>query len=322
MARDKIALIGAGMIGGTLAHLIGLKELGDVVLFDIVEGLPDGKSLDIAQSSTIEGFDAVLAGTNEYEAIKGADVVILTAGVARKPGMSRDDLLEINLKVMSQVGAGIAKYAPEAFVICITNPLDAMVWALQKFSGLPRTKVVGMAGVLDSARFRYFLASEFDVSVEDVTAFVLGGHGDTMVPLIRYSNVAGIPLTDLVKMQWITAQRLEEIVQRTRAGGAEIVGLLKSGSAYYAPASSAIAMADSYLKDKKRVLPCAAYLNGEFGVKGLYIGVPVVIGAKGVERVVEIDLESAERQAFMGSVESVKGLVEACLQISPDLASG
>ena len=322
MARDKIALIGAGMIGGTLAHLIGLKELGDVVLFDIVEGLPDGKSLDIAQSSTIEGFDAVLAGTNEYEAIKGADVVIVTAGVARKPGMSRDDLLEINLKVMSQVGAGIAKYAPEAFVICITNPLDAMVWALQKFSGLPRTKVVGMAGVLDSARFRYFLASEFDVSVEDVTAFVLGGHGDTMVPLIRYSNVAGIPLTDLVKMQWITAQRLEEIVQRTRAGGAEIVGLLKSGSAYYAPASSAIAMADSYLKDKKRVLPCAAYLNGEFGVKGLYIGVPVVIGAKGVERVVEIDLESAERQAFMGSVESVKGLVEACLQISPDLASG
>ena len=322
MARDKIALIGAGMIGGTLAHLIGLKELGDVVLFDIVEGLPDGKSLDIAQSSTIEGFDAVLAGTNEYEAIKGADVVIVTAGVARKPGMSRDDLLEINLKVMSQVGAGIAKYAPEAFVICITNPLDAMVWALQKFSGLPRTKVVGMAGVLDSARFRYFLASEFDVSVEDVTAFVLGGHGDTMVPLIRYSTVAGIPLTDLVKMQWITAQRLEEIVQRTRAGGAEIVGLLKSGSAYYAPASSAIAMADSYLKDKKRVLPCAAYLNGEFGVKGLYIGVPVVIGTKGVERVVEIDLESAERQAFMGSVESVKGLVEACLQISPDLASG
>lgn len=322
MARDKIALIGAGMIGGTLAHLIGLKELGDVVLFDIVEGLADGKSLDIAQSSTIEGFDAALAGTNEYEAIKGADVVIVTAGVARKPGMSRDDLLEINLKVMSQVGAGIAKYAPDAFVICITNPLDAMVWALQKFSGLPRTKVIGMAGVLDSARFRYFLASEFDVSVEDVTAFVLGGHGDTMVPLIRYSAVAGIPLTDLVKMQWITAQRLEEIVQRTRAGGAEIVGLLKSGSAYYAPASSAIAMADSYLKDKKRVLPCAAYLNGEFGVKGLYIGVPVVIGAKGVERVVEIDLESAERQAFMGSVESVKGLVEACLQISPDLAGG
>ena len=322
MARDKIALIGAGMIGGTLAHLIGLKELGDVVMFDIVEGLPDGKSLDIAQSSTIEGFDAVLAGTNEYEAIKGADVIIVTAGVARKPGMSRDDLLEINLKVMSQVGAGIAKYAPDAFVICITNPLDAMVWALQKFSGLPRAKVVGMAGVLDSARFRYFLASEFDVSVEDVTAFVLGGHGDTMVPLIRYSTVAGIPLTDLVKMRWITAQRLEEIVQRTRAGGAEIVGLLKSGSAYYAPASSAIAMADSYLKDKKRVLPCAAYLNGEFGVKGLYIGVPVVIGAKGVERVVEIDLESAERQAFMGSVDSVKGLVEACLQISPDLASG
>ncbi len=322
MARNKIALIGAGMIGGTLAHLIGLKELGDVIVFDIVEGLADGKSLDIAQSSTIEGFDAALQGTNEYSAIKDADVAIVTAGVARKPGMSRDDLLEINLKVMSQVGAGLAKYAPEAFVICITNPLDAMVWALQKASGLPRNKVVGMAGVLDSARFRYFLAHEFDVSVEDVTAFVLGGHGDTMVPLIRYSAVAGIPLPDLVKLNWITQQRLDEIVQRTRDGGAEIVALLKTGSAYYAPASSAIAMVDSYLKDKKRVLPCAAYLNGEFGVKGLYVGVPVVIGAKGVERVIEIDLNRNERAAFIDSVEAVKSLVEACQKISPELASG
>ncbi|GAB4233588.1 MAG: malate dehydrogenase [Methyloligellaceae bacterium] len=319
MARNKIALIGAGMIGGTLAHLAGLKEMGDVVLFDIAEGIPEGKALDLAQSSPVEGFDANLKGTNAYKDIKGADVVIVTAGVPRKPGMSRDDLLEINLKVMGQVGAGIKKYAPKAFVICITNPLDAMVWALQKYSGLPRNMVVGMAGVLDSARFRYFLAQEFDVSVEDVTAFVLGGHGDTMVPLTRYSTVAGIPLPDLVKMKWITKKRLDEIVQRTRDGGAEIVGLLKTGSAYYAPASSAIAMAESYLKDKKRVLPCAAYLNGEYGVKGLYVGVPTVIGAKGVERVVEIDLNAAERDAFKGSVEAVKGLVDACTKIAPKL---
>ena len=319
MARNKIALIGAGMIGGTLAHLAGLKELGDVVLFDIAEGLPDGKALDLAQSSPVEGFDSRLRGTNDYADIKGADVIIVTAGIARKPGMSRDDLLEINLKVMSQVGAGIKKYAPKAFVICITNPLDAMVWALQKASGLPRNMVVGMAGVLDSARFRYFLAEEFDVSVEDVTAFVLGGHGDTMVPLPRYSTVAGIPLPDLIKMKWLTKKRLEEIVTRTRNGGAEIVGLLKSGSAYYAPASSAIMMAESYLKDKKRVLPCAAYLNGEYGVKGLYVGVPTVIGAKGMERVVEIDLDGSERDEFMNSVEAVKGLVEACKKISPKL---
>lgn len=322
MARNKIALIGAGMIGGTLAHLIGLKELGDVVLFDIVEDMPMGKCLDIAQSAPVEGFDAVMKGTNEYADIKGADVVIVTAGVPRKPGMSRDDLLEINLKVMEQVGAGIKKYAPEAFVICITNPLDAMVWALQKVTGLPRNKVVGMAGVLDSSRFRHFLATEFDVSVEDVSAFVLGGHGDSMVPMIRYSTVAGIPLPDLIKMRWITEKRLEEIVQRTRDGGAEIVGLLKTGSAYYAPAASAVEMAEAYLKDKKRVLPCAAYLNGEYGVKGLYIGVPVVIGQKGVERVVEIKLNSAERDEFMGSVESVKTLVEACQKIAPVLASG
>ncbi len=319
MARNKIALIGAGMIGGTLAHLAGLKDLGDVVLFDIAEGMPQGKALDLAQSSPVEGFDARLKGANEYADIKGADVVIVTAGVPRKPGMSRDDLLEINLKVMSQVGAGIKKYAPKAFVICITNPLDAMVWALQKFSGLPHNMVIGMAGVLDSSRFRLFLAEEFDVSVEDVSAFVLGGHGDTMVPLPRYSTVAGIPLTDLIKMKWITKKRLDEIVQRTRDGGAEIVGLLKTGSAYYAPAASGIAMAESYLKDKKRVLPCAAYLNGEYGVKGLYVGVPVVIGAKGMERVVEIDLNAGERKAFMNSVEAVKGLVDACKNISPKL---
>ncbi len=319
MARNKIALIGGGMIGGTLAHLIGVKELGDVVLFDIVEGMPQGKTLDIAQSLPVEGTDAQLKGTNEYVDIRGADVVIVTAGVPRKPGMSRDDLLEINLKVMEQVGAGIKKYAPDAFVICITNPLDAMVWALNQITGLPRHMTVGMAGVLDSARFRYFLADEFDVSVEDVTAFVLGGHGDTMVPLTRYTTVAGIPLPDLIKMHWITHERLGEIVQRTRDGGAEIVGLLKSGSAYYAPAASAVAMAESYLKDKKRVLPAAAYLNGEYGVKGLYVGVPTVISAKGVERVIEIDLASGERADFMRSVESVQGLIDACKRIAPGL---
>ena len=320
MARNKIALIGSGMIGGTLAHLAGLKDLGDVVLFDIAEGMPQGKALDLAQSAPVEGFDARLKGANEYADIKGADVVIVTAGVPRKPGMSRDDLLEINLKVMSQVGAGIKKYAPKAFVICITNPLDAMVWALQKFSGLPTNMVVGMAGVLDSSRFRHFLAEEFDVSVEDVTAFVLGGHGDTMVPLPRYSTVAGIPLPDLIKMKWITKKRLDEIVQRTRDGGAEIVGLLKTGSAFYAPAASGIAMAESYLKDKKRVLPAAAWLSGEYGVKGLYVGVPIVIGAKGAERVVEIDLNAGERKDFMNSVNAVKGLIDACKKISPNLA--
>lgn len=319
MARNKVALIGAGMIGGTLAHLIGLKELGDVVMFDILEGMPKGKSLDIAQASPVDGFDSTLRGTTEYADIEGADVVIVTAGIPRKPGMSRDDLLEINLKVMEQVGAGIKKYAPDAFVICITNPLDAMVWALQKASGLPPEKVVGMAGVLDSARFRLFLAEEFDVSVEDVTAFVLGGHGDTMVPLPRYSTVAGIPLTDIVKLGWITGKRLEEIIQRTRQGGAEIVGLLGNGSAYYAPATSAVVMAESYLKNKKRVLPCAAYLKGEYGVDGLYVGVPVVISDKGVERVVEINLDSEERTAFNASVEAVRGLVEACSRIAPHL---
>ena len=320
MARTKIALIGAGMIGGTLAHLVGLKELGDVVLFDIAEGTPQGKSLDIAQSGAVEGFDCNLRGTNAYSDIEGASVCIVTAGVPRKPGMSRDDLIGINLKVMEQVGAGIKKYAPNAFVICITNPLDAMVWALQKFSGLPRNMVVGMAGVLDSARFRMFLAAELNVSVEDVSAFVLGGHGDDMVPLVRYSTVAGIPLPDVVKMGWLKQDRLDQIVDRTRKGGGEIVGLLKTGSAFYAPAASAVEMAASFLRDKKRILPVAAYLNGEYGVKNLYVGVPSIIGAGGAERVVEIDLNSAERAMFMKSVESVKGLVDACVKVAPQLS--
>lgn len=321
MARNRIGLVGGGMIGGTLAQLIGLKELGDVVLFDILEGMPQGKSLDIAQTAAIEGFDAKFAGTNRYESLKGCDVIIVTAGVPRKPGMSRDDLLEINLKVMSQVGAGIKKYAAESFVICITNPLDVMVWALQKYSGLPFNKVVGMAGVLDSARMRYFLAEEFKVSVEDVTAFVLGGHGDTMVPLVRYSTVAGIPVPDLVAMKWTTQKRIDEIVSRTREGGAEIVGLLKSGSAYYAPASSAIAMAESYLKDKKRVLPCAARLTGQYGFDNVFVGVPVVIGTGGVERIVEIKLEGDEKAQFKNSVKAVQALMDAAKKIAPDLAN-
>lgn len=321
MARTKIALIGAGMIGGTLAHLIGLKELGDVVLFDIAEGIPQGKALDIAQSGGVEDFDCHLKGTNSYADIEGANVCIVTAGVPRKPGMSRDDLLEINLKVMQQVGEGIKQYAPDSFVIVITNPLDAMVWALQKASGLPHHRVVGMAGVLDSTRFRHFLADEMKISVEDVTAFVLGGHGDDMVPLVRYSTVAGIPLPDLVKMRWITQERVDQIVERTRKGGGEIVALLKSGSAYYAPASSAIQMAESYIKDKKRVLPCAAFLNGEYGVRGLYVGVPVVIGSGGVERIVEIELNAEEQAMFNKSVESVKNLVDACTRIAPQLGA-
>jgi len=321
MARTKIALVGGGMIGGTLAHLIGLKELGDVVIFDIMEGLPQGKALDIAQSGAVDGFDCDLRGTNAYADIEGANVCVVTAGVPRKAGMSRDDLIGINLKVMEQVGAGIRKYAPGAFVIVITNPLDAMVWALQKASGLPRNMVVGMAGVLDTSRFRHFLADEFKVSIEDVSAFVLGGHGDDMVPLVRYSTVGGVPLPDLVKMGWIRQDRLDQIVDRTRKGGGEIVALLKTGSAFYAPAASAIAMAESFLKDKKRVLPCAAYLNGEYGVKGLYIGVPVIIGAGGAERVVEIDLNSTERSMLMKSIESVKVLVDACVKINPQLAA-
>ncbi len=311
MARKKIALIGAGQIGGTLAHLAGLKELGDIVLFDIVDGVPQGKALDIAESSPVDGFDAALSGASSYEAIAGADVIVVTAGVPRKPGMSRDDLIGINAKVMASVGKGIKENCPNAFVICITNPLDAMVWVLREVSGLPHNKVVGMAGVLDSARFRYFLSEEFNVSVKDVTAFVLGGHGDTMVPLTRYSTVAGIPLPDLVAMGWTTQEKLDQIVQRTRDGGAEIVALLKTGSAYYAPASSAIAMAESYLKDKKRVLPCAAQLNGEYGIKGLYIGVPCIIGKGGVEKIIEIKLNADEQKMFDHSVSAVKDLVAA-----------
>ncbi|AUM73396.1 malate dehydrogenase [Paracoccus jeotgali] len=320
MARPKIALIGAGQIGGTLAHLAAMKELGDVVLFDITEGIPQGKALDIAQSGPAEGFDAAMKGTNDYADIAGADVCIVTAGVPRKPGMSRDDLLGINLKVMKAVGEGIKTHAPNAFVICITNPLDAMVWALQKFSGLPVEKVVGMAGVLDSARFRHFLSLEFGVSMRDVTAFVLGGHGDTMVPLTRYSTVAGIPLPDLVKMGWTTQDKLDAIVQRTRDGGAEIVGMLKTGSAFYAPATSAIEMAEAYLKDQKRVLPCAAYVDNAYGLKGLYVGVPTVLGANGVEKVIDIKLDKDEQAMFDKSVDAVKGLVEACKGIDVSLA--
>jgi malate dehydrogenase len=319
MARKKIALIGAGQIGGTLAHLIGLKELGDVVLFDIAEGVPQGKGLDIAESAPVDGFDANYKGTQSYADIAGADVVIVTAGVPRKPGMSRDDLVGINLKVMEAVGKGIKEYAPKAFIICITNPLDAMVWALQKFSGVKANKIVGMAGVLDSSRFRHFLAEEFQVSIKDVSAFVLGGHGDDMVPLVRYSTVAGIPLTDLVKMKWTTQERLDAMVERTRKGGGEIVNLLKTGSAFYAPAASAIAMAESYLKDQKRVLPAAAYVTNAYGAKDMFLGVPVVIGEKGVERIVKVKLNKAEQEMMDKSVASVSGLIEACKTINPAL---
>ena len=320
MARKKIALIGSGMIGGTLAHLAAKKEMGDIVLFDIAEGMPQGKALDLSQCGPIEGFDAKITGTNDYADIAGADVVIVTAGVPRKPGMSRDDLLGINLKVMKSVGEGIRTHAPDAFVICITNPLDAMVWALQKFSGLPANKVCGMAGVLDSARFRHFLSLEFGVSMRDVSAFVLGGHGDTMVPLTRYSTVAGIPLPDLVKMGWTTQDKLNAIVQRTRDGGAEIVSLLKTGSAFYAPATSAIEMAEAYLKDQKRVLPCAANVDGAYGLKGIYVGVPTVIGANGIEKVIDIKLDKDEKAMLDKSVEAVRGLVAACKDIDNSLA--
>ena len=319
MARPKIALIGGGNIGGTLAHLAAQKELGDIVLFDLLKDLVKGKALDISQAAPIAGVDAALRGTRNYSAIRGADVVIITAGVARKPGMSRDDLVGINLKVIKSVAEGVGRYAPGAFVICITNPLDAMVWAFHKASRFPHQRVVGMAGVLDSARFRAFLAAEFNVSTEDVSAFVLGGHGDDMVPLPRYSTVGGIPLPDLVKMGWTTKERLAEIVARTRGGGAEIVGLLKTGSAYYAPAGAAIQMAEAYLKDKHRVLPCAAYLDGQYGVRGLYVGVPVVIGAGGVERVVEVALNRSEKAAFKRSVASVRGVVNSVRKLDPTL---
>ena len=319
MKRNKIALIGSGQIGGTLAHLAGLKELGDIVLFDIADGIPQGKALDIAESSPISSFDSNIIGTSKYEDISDADVCIVTAGVPRKPGMSRDDLLSINLKVMKSVGEGIKKYAPNSFVICITNPLDAMVWALQKFSTLPAEKVVGMAGVLDSGRFAYFLSQEFNVSVKDVQTFVLGGHGDTMVPLLRYSTVGGIPIPDLIEMGWSSQKKMDEIVQRTRDGGAEIVALLKTGSAYYAPAASAINMAESYLKDQKRVIPCASYLTGQFGYSGIYVGVPTVIGNKGVEKIIEINLDEIEKINFSKSVESVQKLIQDCKKIDMDL---
>jgi malate dehydrogenase len=319
MARAKIALIGAGMIGGTLAHIAAREELGDVSLFDIAEGTPQGKSLDIAEASAVFGKDVVLKGANDYADIAGADVCIVTAGVPRKPGMSRDDLLGINLKVMKAVGEGIKAHAPNAFVICITNPLDAMVWALQQFSGLPKEKVIGMAGVLDSARFAYFLAEKTGVSVEDIHAWTLGGHGDDMVPMVRHSTVGGLPLPELVKQGWMTQDELDGIVKRTRGGGGEIVALLKTGSAFYAPAESAIAMATSYLKDKKRVLPCATFLTGQYGLDGLYVGVPVVIGAGGAEKVIEFETNDEEKAMFAKSVESVKGLMEACKGIDSSL---
>lgn len=319
MSRKKIALIGAGQIGGTLAHLATLKELGDIVLFDIVEGVPRGKALDLAQSGPISGSDCKLSGGGDYALIAGADVIIITAGVPRQPGMSRDDLLSVNLGVVAKVAAGVKQYAPGAFVICVTNPLDVIVWALQKLSGLPPHRVVGMAGVLDTARFRYFLSEEFKVSVQDVSAFVLGGHGDDMVPSIRYSSVAGIPLPDLIEMGWTTQERIDAIVERTRKGGGEIVGLLKTGSAFYAPATAAITMAESYLKDKRRVLPCAAYLSGQYGVEGLYVGVPVVIGADGVEKVLEIKLDATEQAMFDKSVASVRAVIEAAKGLQPQL---
>ena len=321
MARSKIALIGAGNIGGTLAHLAAVRELGDIVLFDVVEGVPQGKALDLSQCGPIEGFDAKITGSNDYADIAGADVIIVTAGVARKPGMSRDDLLAINLKVMKAVGEGIKANAPDAFVICITNPLDAMVWALREFSSLPHHKVVGMAGVLDSARFSHFLAEEFEVSVRDVTSFVLGGHGDTMVPVVQYSTVAGIPVPDLIKQGRSTQERIDAIVKRTRGGGGEIVALLKTGSAYYAPATSGIAMAESYLKDQKRLLPCAAFVEGKYGLDGLYVGVPVIIGAGGVEQIVEIELDDEAKSNLQVSVDAVKELLVACRGIDESLSS-
>ena len=320
MKRPKIALIGAGQIGGTLAHLISLKEMGDIVLFDIAEGIPHGKALDIAESTSVDGLDINLSGANDYSKIKDADVCIITAGVPRKPGMSRDDLLGINLKVMKDVGNGIKQNAPNSFVICITNPLDAMVWALQKYTGFPTEKVVGMAGVLDSSRFCYFISEELNVSIKDVSAFVLGGHGDTMVPLTRYSTVGGIPLPDLVSMGWISQEKLEAIVQRTRDGGAEIVSLLKTGSAFYAPAASAISMAEAYLKDQRRILPCAACCFGEYKLDGIYVGVPAVIGKTGIEKIIEIDLSEEEAAQFKKSTDAVNNLITACTEIDPSLA--
>ncbi len=319
MGRKLIAMIGAGQIGGTLAHHAASKELGDVVLFDIQDGMPQGKALDLAESGPVIGFDAQVRGTSQYSDIAGADVCIVTAGIPRRQGMSRDDLLEVNLKVMKSVGDGIREYAPDAFVICITNPLDAMVWALQKYSGVPTNKVVGMAGVLDSARFRHFLSLEFDVSMRDVSAFVLGGHGDTMVPLARYSTVAGIPIPDLVEMGWISDERLDEIIQRTRDGGAEIVGLMGNGSAYYAPAAAAIEMAESYLHGQNRVLPCASHLNGQYGFHDIFVGVPVVIGSDGVQRVIEVSFTADEKKMFEMSAQAVQSLCDSCRKIDSSL---
>ncbi len=319
MAYNKISLIGSGQIGGTLAHLISIKKLGDVILFDITKNLSKGKALDLSESSSLENFDSNIIGTNDYSNIVNSDVIIVTAGIPRKPGMSRDDLLSINLQVMKDVGTNIAKYSPNAFVICITNPLDAMVWALQKFSKLPPNKIVGMAGVLDSARFRYFIAKEFNVSVKDVFAFVLGGHGDSMVPFIRYSSVAGIPLLDLVKMGWCTEDRLNKIIERTRNGGIEVVNLLKNGSAFYAPASSAITMAESYLNNQKRILPCAAYLNDQYNLQNIYAGVPVIIGNSGVEKIIEIDMNINEQKMFDKSILAINNLLEYCKKIQPEL---
>jgi malate dehydrogenase len=319
MARAKIALIGAGMIGGTLAHIAAREGLGDVVLFDIVDGVPQGKALDLAEATPVIGSDVALKGASDYAGIAGADVAIVTAGVPRKPGMSRDDLLGINLKVMKAVGDGLKTHAPGAFVICITNPLDAMVWALREFSGLPHNKVIGMAGVLDSARFRYFLAEALGVSVQDIHAWTLGGHGDDMVPMVRHSTVGGLPLPELVRQGLLSQEALDGIVKRTRGGGGEIVALLKTGSAFYAPAESAIAMARSYLKDEKRVLPCAAHLSGQYGLSDLYVGVPTVIGSEGAERILEFPLDEAETAMFAKSVDSVRGLIAACKEIEPSL---
>jgi malate dehydrogenase len=317
----KISLIGAGQIGGTLAHLIGLKELADeVILFDIASGIAKGKALDIAQSSSVDGFNVKFTGTDSYEDIKNSDVIIITAGVPRKPGMSRDDLLGINLKIIKQVAEGIKKYSPNAFVICITNPLDVMVMAFQKYSGLSTNKVVGMAGILDSSRFKLFLSQELKTPVKDIEAMVMGGHGDTMVPLPRFTKVSGKPLLDLVKEGKISEKRLESINQRTRDGGAEIIKFLEKGSAFYAPAASGVEMASAYLRDEKKLLPCAAYLAGEYGISGLYAGVPVVIGSKGVERIEEINLNEKEKKEFMNSINAVKKLWEAASAIDPDLS--
>ncbi len=315
MKRNKIALVGAGNIGGTLALLVGLRSLGDVVLIDIIKGIPQGKALDLSQASSVEGITSTFSGSNNLSSLKDSDVVIVTAGLARKPGMSRDDLIEINAKIITSIAKKIKKFCPKAFVIVITNPLDVMVWLMREKSGLPHNKVVGMAGVLDSSRMRYFLAKEFNVSVEDVTAFVLGGHGDTMVPITRYSTVSGIPISELIKLKWSTKKRIADIVERTRNGGAEVLNLLKTGSAFYAPAVSAIEMTESYIRDKKRILLCAAYLSGQYGVRNLYVGVPVIIGSKGVEKIIEVKLNASENKMFKRSVNAVKKLISESKKI-------